>query len=337
MSILYHPSSKTFHLTNGRLSYIFQILRNGNLGQLYFGKAVRDREEFGHLLECNHRPMTAYVYEGDKRFSMDHIKREYPTYGTGDFSAPAIELVEPNGNRVIDLQYVSHTVTASKPALTGLPATYCEQDNEAETLSILLRDPVADVQVELLYTVFAGYDALARSARIVNTGGQPLHLTRAMSLCLDLPDCDYDFIHFSGAWSRERQRKDRRLEQGVQSVGSVRGCSSHNHNPFVILKRPTADEDKGEAIGFSLIYSGNFLAQAEVDSWNTTRVLMGIHPFGFDWKLEAGESFQAPEAVIVYTADGLNALSQTYHSLYRSRLARGEWRDKPRPILINNW
>src|SRR5699024_1419174 len=148
--------------------------------------------------------------------------------------------------------------------------------NEAETLSILLRDPVADVQVELLYTVFAGYDALARSARIVNTGGQPLHLTRAMSLCLDLPDCDYDFIHFSGAWSRERQRKDRRLEQGVQSVGSVRGCSSHNHNPFVILKRPTADEDKGEAIGFSLIYSGNFLAQAEVDSWNTTRVLMGI-------------------------------------------------------------
>ena len=337
MSILYHPSSKTFHLTNGRLSYIFQILRNGNLGQLYFGKAVRDREEFGHLLECNHRPMTAYVYEGDKRFSMDHIKREYPTYGTGDFSAPAIELVEPNGNRVIDLQYVSHTVTAGKPALTGLPATYCEQDNEAETLSILLRDPVADVQVELLYTVFAGYDALARSARIVNTGGQPLHLTRAMSLCLDLPDCDYDFIHFSGAWSRERQRKDRRLEQGVQSVGSVRGCSSHNHNPFVILKRPTADEDKGEAIGFSLIYSGNFLAQAEVDSWNTTRVLMGIHPFGFDWKLEAGESFQAPEAVIVYTADGLNALSQTYHSLYRSRLARGEWRDKPRPILINNW
>ena len=337
MSILYHPSSKTFHLTNGRLSYIFQILRNGNLGQLYFGKAVRDREEFGHLLECNHRPMTAYVYEGDKRFSMDHIKREYPTYGTGDFSAPAIELVEPNGNRVIDLQYVSHTVTAGKPALTGLPATYCEQDNEAETLSILLRDPVADVQVELLYTVFAGYDALARSARIVNTGGQPLHLTRAMSLCLDLPDCDYDFIHFSGAWSRERQRKDRRLEQGVQSVGSVRGCSSHNHNPFVILKRPTADEDKGEAIGFSLIYSCNFLAQAEVDSWNTTRVLMGIHPFGFDWKLEAGESFQAPEAVIVYTADGLNALSQTYHSLYRSRLARGEWRDKPRPILINNW
>ena len=127
------------------------------------------------------------------------------------------------------------------------------------------------------------------------------------------------------------------MEQGVQSVGSVRGCSSHNHNPFVILKRPTADEDKGEAIGFSLIYSGNFLAQAEVDSWNTTRVLMGIHPFGFDWKLEAGESFQAPEAVIVYTADGLNALSQTYHSLYRSRLARGEWRDKPRPILINNW
>lgn len=131
--------------------------------------------------------------------------------------------------------------------------------------------------------------------------------------------------------------KTRQLEQGILSVGSMRGNSSHNHNPFVILKRPDTDEFQGEAIGFSLIYSGNFLAQAEVDTYDTTRVLMGIHPSCFDWKLEAGESFQTPEAVMVYTDQGLNHLSQTFHRLYQKRLARGYWRDRERPILINNW
>ena len=158
-----------------------------------------------------------------------------------------------------------------------------------------------------------------------------------MSLCMDLPDYDYEWIQFSGAWSRERHEKVRKLEQGIQSVGSRRGHSSHEHNPFVILKRPTADEFQGEAIGFSLVYSGNFLAQAEVDTHGSTRMLMGIHPDGFDWKLEKGESFQTPEAVMAYTDKGLNHLSQTFHKLYQRRLARGYWRDKARPILINNW
>ena len=159
----------------------------------------------------------------------------------------------------------------------------------------------------------------------------------AMSLCLDLPDSGYDMIQFSGAWARERYPKTRRLEQGIQSVGSIRGNSSHNHNPFMILKRPTADEFQGEVIGFSLIYSGNFLAQVEVDTYDTARVLLGIHPHCFDWKLDPSEEFQTPEAVMVYTDQGLNHLSQTFHRLYQKRLARGYWRDRVRPILINNW
>lgn len=178
---------------------------------------------------------------------------------------------------------------------------------------------------------------IARNAYLKNEGEESLHLTTAMSLCMDLPDYDYEWIQFSGAWSRERHEKVRKLEQGIQSIGSRRGHSSHEHNPFVILKRPAADEFQGEAMGFSLVYSGNFLAQAEVDTHGSTRMLMGIHPDGFDWKLEKGESFQTPEAVMVYTDKGLNHLSQTYHKLYQRRLARGYWRDKARPILINNW
>ncbi len=335
--IQYHETTKTFHLNNGKISYLMKVLPNGALGQLYFGKAIQDSECFDHLFEQHHRPMSAWVFEGDKLFSLDHTRQEYPSYGTTDFRHPAVEVIQPNGSRITDFIYVSHTVTPGKHALEGLPATYCEQGDEAETLTIRLEDRLLGLSAELSYTLFAQHAALARSVRFVNNGTQELHLTHAMSLSLDLPDSDYEFIHFSGAWSRERHMKVRKLEQGIQSVESTRGTSSHNHNPFVMLRRPGADEQRGEVLGFSLVYSGNFLAQAEVDNWDVTRFTMGINPFGFDWKLAPGESFQTPESVVVYSSEGMGAMSRTFHTLYRTRLARGEWRDKPRPILINNW
>lgn len=158
-----------------------------------------------------------------------------------------------------------------------------------------------------------------------------------MSLNLDLPDKDYVWMQLSGAWSRERYVKNRILEQGITAIDSMRGNSSHEHNPFMVLKRPNAGETSGEVIGFSLIYSGNFRMQAEVDTHDVTRITVGINPDRFDWKLEPGEEFQTPEAVMVYSDQGLNKMSQTFHRLYAKRLARGYWRDRPRPILNNNW
>ena len=336
-SVVYHESTQTFHLTNGLISYIMKVLPNGALGQLYFGRAIRDRGSFDHLLEMRRRPMTSCVFEDNGLFSLEHTRQEYPSYGSTDYRRPAVQILQPNGSRITDFVVLSHTVTPGKPALEGLPATYCEADSEAETLTVRLRDELLGVSLDLHYTLFADRPALARSARIVNEGTLDLHLTHAMSLCLDLPDSSYEFVHFSGAWARERWMKVRRLEQGTQSVESARGHSSHNHNPFIMLRRPGTDEDQGEVIGLSLIYSGNFLAQAEVDTWYTTRVTLGINPFGFDWKLPPGEAFQTPEAVVVYSCRGMNAMSQAFHRLYRSRLARGQWRDRPRPILINNW
>ena len=337
MSILFSGSTKTFHLYNQEISYIMTVLPNGHMGQLYFGKKVHHREDYSYLYETVCRPMASCVFEGDRSFSLEHVKQEYGVYGTTDYRRPAIEILQPNGSRICDFKYQGYEIQKGKPALTGLPATYTENEDEAETLCITLADSLTGVVLELLYTVFAKGGILARSARISNKGEEELHLTTAMSLCLDLPDCDYEWLQFSGAWARERHLKVRKLEQGIQAVDSRRGNSSHEHNPFIVLKRPAANEFQGEAIGFSLIYSGNFLAQAEVDTHDTTRVLMGIHPMGFDWKLEKGESFQTPEAVMVFSEQGLNGMSQTFHRLYQKRLARGYWRDKARPILNNNW
>ncbi|WP_297997405.1 glycoside hydrolase family 36 N-terminal domain-containing protein [uncultured Oscillibacter sp.] len=214
MSIAYHESTKTFHLTNGQISYIMKVLPNGALGQLYFGKAIRDRESFDHLLEMKHRPMSSWVFEGNKLFSPEHTRQEYPSYGSTDYRHPAVQILQPNGSQITDFVVQSHSVTPGKPALEGLPATYCEAGSEAETLTVRLRDELLGVSLDLNYTLFADRPALARSARLVNEGDLDLHLTHAMSLCLDLPDRDYEFVHFSGAWSRERWMKVRRLEQG---------------------------------------------------------------------------------------------------------------------------
>ena len=337
MGIAVNNAGDTFHLYNNEISYIMKILPNKQMGQIYFGKRIRIPEDCSCFVETLMRPMSSCVYDTDKRFSMEHIRQEYGVFGTSDYRMPATEVLQENGSRISEFCFHGYRIEEGKPDLAGLPATYVESEEEAETLIIELADPLTDLHLELSYTIFAAGGVIARNARFINRGQESVHLLSAMSLCLDLPDSGYDMIQFSGAWARERYPKTRRLEQGIQSVGSIRGNSSHNHNPFIILKRPTADEFQGEAIGFSLVYSGNFLAQVEVDTYDTARVLMGIHPHCFDWKLDPSEEFQTPEAVMVYTDQGLNHLSQTYHRLYQKRLARGYWRDRERPILINNW
>ena len=337
MSIVFHPQSRTFHLYNACISYIFKVLPSGHLGQLYCGKALRDRPDFDHLFETAPRSMAACFFDDDTAYSLEHIRQEYAVCGAGDTRLPALDARMADGSRLLDLQYQSHAVTPGKPPIEGLPATYAEQDGEADTLTVTLADPLAGVTVTLFYTVFAQLPAIARHAEIACTGENPVSLDRAMSLCLDLPDSDYEMVELTGAWARERHVATRPLAEGVQAVYSLRGHSSHQFNPFLALKRPDCGEMHGEVYGFSLVYSGNFLAQADVDPYHVTRVTMGIHPQNFSWTLRPGETFATPEAVMVYSDRGLNGMSQAFHTLYRSRLARGVWRDAVRPVLVNNW
>lgn len=337
MAIIYHEQSREFHLYNEQISYVIHILDNNQLGNLYYGSRITDRDSFAHLLEGGLRSLAAYVFENSYDLSLQHTKQEYPSFGTTDFRHPALEILQDNGSRITDFQYRSHNIYAGKKKLQGLPATYVEQSEEAETLEITLYDELLEAELILSYTIYKDYPVLARNARFRNKGLNKFTLTRALSACIDLPDCDFEMVQLSGAWSRERHVKTRRLEQGIQGIYSLRGASSAEHNPFLALKRPGADEFTGEVYGFSLVYSGNFTAEVEVDTHDATRVLLGIHPDHFAWPLTSGEEFQTPEAVLVYSNGGLNQMSQTFHRLYRTRLARGTWRDQVRPILINNW
>ena len=337
MPISYHEASGEFHLYNADISYIIGLLPNAHAGQIYFGARLRDRDSFAHLIENTCRPISSWPMRERANFSLEFARQEYPCFGTSDFRQPAFELIQENGSAVSDFTYTGHRIYSGKPDLPGLPHSYTESDTEADTLELFLRDRVTSTELTLTYTVFVNYNVIARSASFANRGTETLFLGRAMSVSVDFPDRDFQWMQFSGAWGRERQPITRDLLPGVTAAESMRGHSSAHENPFVILKRPHTTESSGECYGFSLVYSGNFLAQAEVDTYDVTRVSMGINPRNFRWKLAPGETFHTPEALLSYSVDGLNGLSGTLHHILRERVARGYWRDRPRPVLLNNW
>lgn len=337
MPIIYNEKTREFHLYNQEISYIIKILDNDQPGQLYYGKRLTHREDFSHLFEYAMRDMSPYAFEGNSTFSLENIKQEYPIFGCGDMRFPAYEIERENGSHVVEFVYKEHKIYNGKPKLEGLPATYVESDDEAQTLELVLEDTSINTRIVLLYTIYEAFPVIARSVRFECDSDEKITLLSAMSACVDLPDKDYEMIDLAGVWARERHVRRHKLDYGIQSIYSMRGCSSYQFNPFLALARENADEFQGQVYGFSLVYSGNFLAQTEVDNYDTARVLMGIHPNGFKWTLGKGESFQTPEMVMVYSEAGLNGMSQTFHKLYRTRLARGTWRDKVRPILINSW
>jgi alpha-galactosidase len=329
MPIDWDAETNEFHLRSEQLSYLVCVLENGALGQLHVGAPLTTGRSYRHLAPGEFRGF-------DNRLG-DAVALEYPTEGIGDYRVPAIAVELANGSSALSLAFVRHRIIAGKPPIPGLPSTYVESDSEADTLEVTLADPTAGVEVDLRYSVFADRPVIARSAVIRNTGAGPIELRCAMSASLDLPDADWDLMQLSGTWARERAVVERRLAPGRVSIGSLRGASGHEHNPFLALKRPSTTEDRGEVIGLSLVYSGNFLAEAEVDPYGTARVRLGVNPEGFSWRLEPGAVFATPEVVLVWSAEGLGGLSDAYHGLYRERLARGTWRDRPRPVLLNSW
>ena len=337
MPIQFNKETQVFHLSNERISYVLQLVKTGVPAHVYWGRKIKDGQLTSLIPYQERSSFSPNPFEEDRTISFDALPLEYPVYGTGDFRHPAYQVQLPNGSTITEALYRTHRIYAGKPQLVELPATYVEQDGEATTLELELVDEQAGLSITLIYTIFEQLDAVARSVRFANESGGNLKLQQALSAGVDFRTSDFEMIHLAGAWANERHMQRRQLAPGLQSIGSSRGSSSHNHNPFVALLQNGADEDHGDVYGFSLVYSGNFTAQVEVEQYGTTRVTMGINPFDFSWLLEPGESFQTPEAVLVYSAEGLGGMSRTYHRLYRTRLCRGEFRDKSRPILVNNW
>lgn len=337
MQISYNPNRQTFKLDTEKSSYIMMVRRNGYLQHLYYGAKIGDDDLeylFSDVVNESFSPWAPSA--GVKYFALDTQPQEYSCNGTGDYRVSAFSVETASGNSSTALKYVSHEIFDDKKPLPGMPSVYAD-GNAAKTLEITMQDTASGAQVVLCYSIIEGCEAIMRSTRVKNTSDKPFFIEKVFSTCVDFDGKDYDIIHLYGTWAAERYEDRKPLVQGITEIASKRGSSSHNHNPFIALCDNTATEDYGNCYGFTLCYSGNFSAKIEVDTFDQTRVIMGINPEDFKWKLCPGEEFTSPEAIMVYSAEGIGGMSRSLHKLIRRHICRGKYRDVRRPILINNW
>ena len=325
-------SDQVFRLETKNTTYAFRI-NEGYPEHLYYGRRVIDTDFTAAALKNTIDLGSTVKIEGSK-FFLERNLLEYSGIGRGDYRHSPIELLMPDGTFVTDFVYESHRIIDSAYSAEGLPTAY----GEAQTLEIVLKDAkFGDIKLKLNYVVFEECDVICRNASLINNNENPIFIRKLMSLMLDLPEADYDMLTLDGDWGKEAHEHRRFLECGILVNESTVGASSNKHNPAFALMEKGADESRGKVYGFNLIYSGNHYSAVERSTFDTARIMTGINPHCFLWKLKEGESFVTPQAVMTYSPDGMNNMMANMHSFVNNHIVRGEHKDADRPIVLNNW
>ena len=336
MGIIYCEKDRTFTLQTKNTTYQMQVDRYGFLLHLYYGKKTDGCMDY--LLTYYDRGFSGNPYDAgeDRTYSMDTLPQEFPCYGNGDFRSTAFAVENADGSMSCDLRYKSHKILDGKYNLAGLPAVYASEE-EAQTLEILMEDPVTGVKVVLLYGVLPAQDIITRSVSVKNESSGKIYLNKIESASLDFLYGNYELLTFYGRHAMERNVQRVPVVHGTQKIGSVRGTSSHQYNPMMILAEKETTEDKGNCYAMSFVYSGCFQGEVLKDQLNQTRMMLGLQEEAFRYPLETGEMFQAPEVILSYSSEGMNRLSQNLHHCIRQHICRGKYKEEIRPILINSW
>ena len=336
MNIVFDESIGVFKLDTSNTSYLIGIVdEEGFVGHLYYGPYISDTD-VAYLARINENPFVPSANNRDRGSFLDTFPMEMPGSNVGDYRESAIEIEDVNGHTAVSLLYKGHRIRNGKPKLTGLPATFGAEE-DCMTLEIDTIDKTLGLEVTLRYSVFKDVDVITRSCSVKNVSEATVFLTRISSMSLDMDQEDYRLLTLHGSWARERHMDYREIGYGRTNVGSFRGESSHQEHPFMALVSEKATQETGRVYGFNFVYSGNFLAQVEKNQFDNLRVQMGIHPKNFKFEICPGEVFTAPEVTMVCSDKGLGYMSRTYHDLYRNHLIRSPYKEKERPILINNW
>ena len=325
-------NNNTIHLQGKSTSYIMTVGEHNDLLHYYYGKKLADREYKAVAMKDENQ--CTFLPEG---YTLENYRQEYPSYGYSDLKSPAYDVFNSDGNNISMLKVTDIKIKDGVYNPCGLPHIL-QKDNTAQTAYITLYDEVINLEVTLIYTVFDEYDVIIRSAEFKNLSDKPIRIDRAYSSCLELYTDKRDVIYFPGSWARERYMERAKIRRGEKiDISNARGGSGHNMNPFAIVCNENADENHGEAIGFSFIYSGNHSTYIESDADLNLRIMQGINPQDFSYTLNPNENLKTPQSVICYSFNGIGGVSRKLNRLYRNNLCRSEWANKNRPILINNW
>lgn len=327
---------KIFNLETENTLYQMKVDRFGVLNHLWYGEKTDCCMDY--LLDYPDAGFSGNIYEAEneRTYSLNTLPQEYSTSGVGDFRISAISVTHEDGSNALDLRVREYQIKKGKYEIPGLPAVYAKED-EAETLEITLKDTATEAEVILKYGVFEKEDVITRSVVVKNSGKTPIVINKVHSMCLDIPYGDWEWMHFYGRHTMERQAERVPVLHGISESSSSRGTSSHHQNPAVLLCEKDCTETNGHCIGAALMYSGGFQAQVEKDQLEQVRLVMGIHPDTFEWTLEAGEAFYTPEVILSCSTTGFAKLSQNFHHIIRNHVCRGTYQLSSRPVLINNW
>lgn len=335
--IFFDKSQQTFRLETPNSSYCICITQKGYVSHAYYGLKIGS-DDISYLTRQFEYGFSTNEIFREKHSLLDFLPMEYPFDGVGDFRKSAIAVTNQNGNNAVELKYKDYKIIEGTVQLDGLPCVFGEKSS-CQTLEIITEDEVLGLEVILFYTVFDDNDTIVRSAKIINNNkhGETVLIKKALSLSFDMDDDDYDMITLHGSWARERHIDRRPVHMGLQGTESIRGETSHQEHPFIAILNHNADNNSGNVYGVNFIYSGNFIANVQKNQFGSIRTQIGINPENFTWQLDSGDSFETPQAVLVFSSEGLNGMSHIFHDLYREHLIRSPYRKTMRPILINNW
>ena len=333
--ISFDSKTNSFRLETPNSTYCIFINERGYIGHSYYGSKI-GKDDLSYLTRNKEYGFSDSKIFREKGSFMDFFPQELPADGLGDFREAVLAVCDSEGHNGIELKYKNHKISGGTKPLTGLPAVF-GNEKDSSVLELTATDDVLNAEVTIIYTVFEKLDAIIRSVRIKNNGTKPLYIKKALSFALDMDDDNFDMISLHGSWARERHIDRHPIHMGKQGVCSNRGETSHQEHPFIALLDHNASYDTGRVYGMNFIYSGNFIADVQKNQFNNLRIVMGINPENFCWKLNSKESFDTPQAVLVYSDSGLNGMSHTFHDLYREHLIRSPYKKTPRPVLINNW
>ncbi len=333
--ITFNKEKNTFRLDTPSSTYCISICNGGYIGHAYYGSKL-GADDATYLTRSKEYGFSDSKIFREKGSFLDFFPQELPTDGMGDYRESALAVTDADGHNGIELKYKSHKIIQGTAVLEGLPSVFAD-GSDASRLELTATDDILGVEVTLIYTVFEKIDAIVLSVRMKNAGTKTVFVRKALSASFDMDDDNFDVITLHGSWARERHIERHPVHMGKQGVVSMRGESSHQEHPFIALLDHNADYNSGRVYGVNFIYSGNFVADVQKSQFDSLRLVMGINPENFCWKLDAGSTFDTPQAVLVYSDSGLNGMSRAFHDLYREHLIRSPYKKSPRPILINNW
>ncbi|MBO6047456.1 MAG: alpha-galactosidase [Erysipelotrichaceae bacterium] len=326
-----------FKLDTNHTTYCFKVLETGHLEHLHygdylFGESADDLHPLSRQRAFGVGNSIAYDEE-HQELTLENVCLEFGTKGKGDLREPLIDVTLADGSTTRDFLYVSHVIDDSEPDLKGMPGSY----GDCEHLCITLKDQNSDLVLKLHYHVYAKYDVITRYSELINEGEEGVIINRLLSNQIDFDQTGLVMTTFNGAWAREMMRYDHHVTSGSHVNMSTTGTSSSRANPFVMISRTETNDHIGRCYGFNLIYSGNHYESFSVNAFDQSRFVQGINPDFFAYRLEAGETFMSPEAIMSYDNHGFNDLSSHFHAFINDCIVRGSYKHKERPILLNSW